>query len=341
MSLSRTASVQDSPNKEEALRKAEESSTELPEALTKLYAKFKDAEANFSELEIRDILIEIGDYFLQEKNYERSLNNYHLAYAKAATTDAKLDITLKVMLVAFKTKDRNLLKKQVEQANILFDEGGDWEKKNRFKAYEAVYFMMIRNFKQAALNFLDILATFTSTELVSFTTFVKYTILTSIISLDRAAIGKSVVNSPEVLSVINEIPEVNQLLTGLYKCDYKMFFSALCSVIEMVENDEYMGQHGRYWAREMRVVAYSQFLESYRSVTLESMALSFGVSVNFLDKELCEFIYLGRLTCKIDKANGVIESCRPDTRSSIFQNIVKNGDFLLNRLQKLARVMDV
>jgi 26S proteasome regulatory subunit N7 len=341
MSLSRTTSVQDSFAKEESLRKSEEVSPETPEILAKLYTKLKEAEQNFSELEIRDVLIEIGDYFLDIKNFERSLANYNQAYSKAATVDSKLDITLKVMLVAFKTKDRLLLKKQVDQANLLFDDGGDWEKKNRFKAYEAVYFMMIRNFKQAAFNFLDILATFTSTELVSFTTFVKYTVLTSIVSLDRATISKKVVASPEVLSVINEIPEVNQLLTGLYKCDYKSFFIALCSVIEIVETDEYIGQHARYWAREMRVVAYSQFLESYRSVTLASMAASFGISVNFLDKELCEFIYLGRLTCKIDKVNGVIESCRPDTRSSIFQNIVKNGDFLLNRLQKLARVMDV
>ena len=341
MNLSRANSVQDPSSKEDSLRKSEESSTTLPDPLQKLYTKLKDAEQNFSELDMRDVFIEIGDYFLDQKNFERSLGNYSIAYSKAATTDSKLDITLKVMLVAFRTQDRALLKKQVEQANILFDEGGDWEKKNRFKAYEAVYFMMVRNFKQAALNFLDILATFTSTELVSFTTFVKYTVLTSIISLDREAISKKVVNSPEVISVLNEIPDVNQLLSGLYRCNYSVFFKALCSVIDTVEKDEFMGQHGRYWAREMRVVAYSQFLESYRSVTLASMAANFGISVNFLDKELCEFIYLGRLTCKIDKVNGVIESCRPDTRNSIFQNIVKNGDFLLNRLQKLARVMDV
>jgi 26S proteasome regulatory subunit N7 len=341
MLLNRTLSTQESLTREESLRKAEELSSETPEPLQKLYLKLKEAEQNFSDLDMRDAYIEIGDFFMEAGLHDRSLNNYSLAYEKAATTDAKLDITLKVMLVAFRAKDRKMLKKQVEQANILFEDGGDWEKKNRFKAYEAVYFMMMRDFKQSANNFLDILATFTSTELISFTTFVKYTILMSIVSLDRATISKKIVNSPEVLSVINEIPAVNQLLTGLYKCEYKSFFLALCEVIAMVEADEFIGQHSRYWAREMRVVVYSQFLESYRSVTLVSMAQRFGVSVAFLDRELCEFIYLGRLACKIDKVNGVIESCRPDTRSSVFNNIVKNGDFLLNRLQKLARVMDV
>lgn len=319
----------------------EDHGSDIPEALRKLQAKLKEAEQNFSDIDMRDALIEIGDYYLDNHDFENSLANYNLAYEKAATTDAKLDLTLKVMLVAFKTHQKDLLKKQVDKANLLFEDGGDWEKKNRFKAYEAVHFMMMRNFKQAALNFLDILATFTSTELISFTTFIKYTVLTSIISLDRATISKKIVNSPEVLSVIHEVPQVEQLLNGLYRCDYKKFFLALSEVITIVEKDEYISQHSRYWAREMRVVAYSQFLESYRSVTLVSMAENFGVGVNFLDRELGEFIYLGRLACKIDKVSGVIESCRPDTRSSVFNHIVKNGDYLLNRLQKLARMMDV
>lgn len=34
---------------------------------------------------------------------------------------------------------------------------------------------------------------------------------------------------------------------------------------------------------QVRVVAYSQFLESYKSVTLESMAAAFDVGVDFLD----------------------------------------------------------
>ena len=40
----------------------------------------------------------------------------------------------------------------------------------------------------------------------------------------------------------------------------------------------------RYYWREMRVLAYGQFLESYRSVSLGGMAAAFGVSSDFLDQ---------------------------------------------------------
>ena len=54
----------------------------------------------------------------------------------------------------------------------------------------------------------------------------------------------------------------------------------------------------------------AQFLDSYKSVTLESMAQSFGVSVAFIDRELADFIVTNRLTAKIDKVAGIVETNR-------------------------------
>lgn len=58
------------------------------------------------------------------------------------------------------------------------------------------------------------------------------------------------------------------------------------SVIEIVRNDAHLKSHLRYFIRETRVIIYSQFLESYKTVKLESMANEFGVSVEFIDREL-------------------------------------------------------
>ena len=58
----------------------------------------------------------------------------------------------------------------------------------------------------------------------------------------------------------------------------------------------------------MRLVAYRQYLEAFKSVTVQNMAQNFGVKSDFLDQELSNFIYVGKLNCKIDKVSGVIES---------------------------------
>ncbi len=46
----------------------------------------------------------------------------------------------------------------------------------------------------------------------------------------------------------------------------------------------YTSPHVRILIRELRVLVYAQFLESYKSVRLQSMAQAFGVSVDFIDK---------------------------------------------------------
>jgi hypothetical protein len=64
-----------------------------------------------------------------------------------------------------------------------------------------------------------------------------------------------------------------------------------------------MGRVGWPNASKEAVWAVAQFLESYKSVTLESMARAFGVSVDFIDRELVDFIVAGRLPAKIDKVH--------------------------------------
>jgi len=87
----------------------------------------------------------------------------------------------------------------------------------------------------------------------------------------------------------------------------------------------------------MRLVIYSQFLESYKTVTLQNMATAFGVSPDFIDKylaiflnkfsylqrEISTFIAARRLNCKIDKVSGLIESTKVDKRNNLYQTAVK------------------
>lgn len=61
-------------------------------------------------------------------------------------------------------------------------------------------------------------------ELFSYTSCVSYAVLTSLISLDRVALKKQVVDSPEIRSVIGHVPELETCLNSLYDCKYKEFF---------------------------------------------------------------------------------------------------------------------
>ena len=65
------------------------------------------------------------------------------------------------------------------------------------------------------------------------------------------------------------------------------------------------------------------------------------VGVPFCSRELSRYIAAGRLHCKIDKVGGIVETNRPDSKNWQYQAVIKQGDILLNRIQKLSRVINI
>ncbi|RZC74567.1 hypothetical protein C5167_050044 [Papaver somniferum] len=311
------------------------------EELKKIDEKVADAEENLGESEVREAHLAKSLFFIRISDKEKALEQLKVTESKTVAVGQKMDLVFYTLQMGFFNMDFDLISKSIDKAKNLFDEGGDWERKNRLKVYEGLFCMSTRNFKKAADLFLDSISTFTTYELLSYDTFIFYTVLTSIISLDRVSLKQKVVDAPEILTVLGKIPHLSEFMNSLYDCQYKSFFIAFAGLTEQIKLDRYLHPHFRYYMREVRTVVYSQFLESYKSVTMEAMATAFGVTVEFIDLELSRFIAAGKLHCKIDKVAGVLETNRPDAKNALYQATIKQGDFLLNRIQKLSRVIDL
>ena len=110
--------------------------------------------------------------------------------------------------------------------------------------------------------------------------------LTGLLNMDRPSLKKKILESSEAIVYLNKLPQIKEYIDSFYYCRYKDFFKSFVSIIEIVRNDSFLKHHLRYFIRETRIVIYSQFLESYKTVKLTSMAQEFGVSVEFIDREL-------------------------------------------------------
>ncbi len=80
------------------------------------------------------------------------------------------------------------------------------------------------------------------------------------------------INSPDIIAVIRELPQIQKFANSFYNCQYRSFFEAFVEVGGAVGKDKYLKKHTKYFTKEMRLVAYKQFLESYKSVTIQNMA---------------------------------------------------------------------
>ena len=70
-------------------------------------------------------------------------------------------------------------------------------------------------------------ATFTCTEMFSFTALVCQAVLLGVYSLPRTALKKRVLDSPDVLAAIRDVPNLSEFVSSLYDCNYRLFFESL------------------------------------------------------------------------------------------------------------------
>lgn len=306
--------------------------------LADLEKALKDAEDNAGESEIREALVAKVNFFASIGDREKCLELSRQCTAKTIATGPKLDLMFQRIRVGIAFSDHDLTQTSIEEARELMKQG-DWERRNRLKVYEGLFCILVRDFAKAAKLLLDGITTFAATELLTYDQFIFLTVAASLVSLSRAELKKNIVDSPEVLS--SHLPKVVGLVQNLYNCRYGMLFDDLAAVCGEMRRFVFLSAHVNFFFREVRVLAFHQFLDSYSSVTLASMASTFALPVAVLDQMLYTLISNGRLSCRIDRVSGDVVTYRGNRVNFQFHQIIKDGDVLLNKIQKLSRVVEM
>eukprot|EP00558_Chaetoceros_sp_UNC1202_P005293 CAMPEP_0197235430 /NCGR_PEP_ID=MMETSP1429-20130617/2859_1 /TAXON_ID=49237 /ORGANISM="Chaetoceros sp., Strain UNC1202" /LENGTH=431 /DNA_ID=CAMNT_0042694011 /DNA_START=44 /DNA_END=1339 /DNA_ORIENTATION=- len=311
------------------------------ETMKTLEGKVEEAKENAGDMEVLDARFEIARFAAKSMNKDEALGAYKTVLDLPKLSSGKqMDALMESARIASFYGDVAKNAEFVKKIAKLAEESGDWDRRNRLKVYNALCKLLARDVKGAASLLIDCIATFSCTEVCSFKDFIVYTMLSNLLYLPRTDLKSKIIDGPEILGVKQDISAVFNLVSALHDCDYKGYLHAVVEVEAVLLADRYLQPHCGYIMRELHVLGYKQFLDSYKSVTLESMARSFGISIDFLDAQISRFIAAGRLTAKIDKFGGVVETNRPDLKNAQYRDMIQKGDLLLNRIQKLARVVD-
>ncbi|KAL8936834.1 MAG: hypothetical protein Q9216_004719 [Gyalolechia sp. 2 TL-2023] len=339
-----------------------------------------------------------AEFWARVGDKDKAIAAYEAVFEKTGVLGTKIDIVLAIIRMGMFFGDRILVKREVDRAKTLVDTGGDWDRRNRLKAYQGLHLLTIRSYNLAAPLLLDSLSTFTSYELCSYSSLVVYSVLAGSVSLKRVDFKSKVVDAPEIRAILGDGEDKLSALSGataagpgagdeemddassatpapaatavnltalgtdqaavqeseapvdftplaglvrsLYVGNYQAFFLALAAVEDtFLSQDRYLYEHRGWFVREMRLRGYQQLLQSYRVVGMQSMAKDFGISVDFLDRDLAKFIAADRIPCTIDRVNGIIETNRPDDKNKQYADVVKQGDALITKLQKYGQAV--
>ena len=126
----------------------------------------------------------------------------------------RIDLVLAIIRVGLFFGDKVFVKKHIDRANALVESGGDWDRRNRLKAYKGLHLLTIRSYNLAAPLLLDSLSTFTSYELCSYSSLVIYSVLAGSLSLKRVDFKSKVVDAPEIKAILGDGEDKLAALTG-------------------------------------------------------------------------------------------------------------------------------
>ena len=126
----------------------------------------------------------------------------------------------------------------------MVEEGGDWDRRNRFRVYEGLFELSIRNFEKATENFLGAIATFTCVEILDYERLVTYGVISALLVLNRKELKRKVglfsilttflpfpllqvLKCSDILEVLHDLPKIRLFISSFYDCQYEKYFRTL------------------------------------------------------------------------------------------------------------------
>lgn len=288
--------------------------------------KEEDPENEASTSEVNKQLCEFYAQIFDMENFEALSAKL---VEKDCSPSLRMDILMCKIRMSIILQNRASLIINVEDAQTIFESSCDWDRKNRFKVYLGLFYLIKAEFSSAATQFSECLASFDAKELLSFEKVILYLVFCSLLAFSRNDLKQKIIDNSEV----RKCREFLSLPECLYNCQYSDFFRRLLEFIELAENDLFLSQFREHFCKEMKVKGYHQLLLSYQSLHLTKMAQVFNAEMDHVEEDLRNFINERKLPCIIDRVDGVVRM-REIKKDDDLRASLRTGEKLLRSIKK-------
>lgn len=127
-----------------------------------LDAAVAEAEEQEGDVEVRDALVAKASALCDAGDRAGAAAAFAAADAKTAGAGLKLDSALALLRLDMAAGDWHAVRAGLAAAAALAEGGGDWERKNRLRMYEAAAHLATRDLPAAAKLLVDGISTFTA-----------------------------------------------------------------------------------------------------------------------------------------------------------------------------------
>lgn len=292
-----------------------------------------EAERQCEDGDDRAAGLRMAEFYCRAMDMEKGFEAMGRIARDDASLSLRMDIGLCKIRMGLLAGSRRAVESGTRMADDAYERGCDWDRRNRYKIYKGLFRMMERRFREAGELFSEALPSFESSEVMSYGQAVRYMVLCGLLGFERAEVEARILKCSEVVGSSETLGV--RLAGSLFECNYGEFMQDLHLFCTSLRDDVFGGRFVDLFSREMRLRAYGQVLESYRSMLLENMATTFGVSVEYVERDLGAFIVEGRLWGKIDRVSGVVEVVPRHGRD--VSSVIARGADVVRRIKKCVK----
>jgi 26S proteasome regulatory subunit N7 len=169
------------------------------------------ARESAGDMEVLEAQLQLAQFAAKSLSETEALQAYQAILQSSKLSSGKqMDVLMEMTRVASFYDNSKLADDYLEQTLKLAASsgGGDWDRRNRLQVYQALQQLLHRNLQKAASLLVDCIATFSCTELCTYTECILYATLTNLLHLPRVELKEKIIDGPEVLGVAKELPAV-------------------------------------------------------------------------------------------------------------------------------------
>ncbi|EJW01612.1 hypothetical protein EDEG_03845 [Edhazardia aedis USNM 41457] len=288
------------------------------------------------ELSENDLLqndIALSAYYasiLDYQNFEKSITSI---LERNPSPSLRMDTVLcKIRMYLILNKKKSLYD-AINAGKDIIEHGCDWDRRNKFKSYYALYLVQKRDFTNASDLFYDSLPTFDSPEIMDYNSFVVMFIFCGLLSFTRDEVKLKIVDNGNVNETRMANEEALELVECFITCDYHNILLKIYSFCKKhIKSSVFLHELCNKFIYMFIARIFKQLLESYKSLNIGAIAQIFDVSDKFVEDYMFKFIVEKNIEARIDGITKNVFVIDNEVNKDIF--LAEKGDTLMRNITK-------
>lgn len=138
---------------------------------------------------------QISELYAQTMDAANAFDTMKKLVRDTTSLSLRMDIFLCKIRMSIIMRSKRQLEESIEQAEDMCARGCDWDRRNKYKVYKAVFSIMKARFGDAAQLLSEALPSFESSEVVSYSKAVTYLVFCGLVAFDRGDVRDKIVLS--------------------------------------------------------------------------------------------------------------------------------------------------